>query len=435
MSLVSTAMFAAPSQAGVVRHALWDAGQKPMYQHCAKDFERANPGVRIRLQQLGWDDYWGSLATGFVAGTAPDVFTNHMIKFAEQVVNGVLLDVAPLIARDGVRTDIFEDGLFANWGRSETGKSARAQYALPADWDTIAIVVNLGLAQQAGVSHLELQQMSWNPRDGGTLGHIAAKLTLDKSGRNALHPAFDKRQVKQFGYQVPGPGGMFGQSEWSHFAASNGFRYQDTAWQAPLRYDDPALAQTIDWLASLTPRGISASKEATGKEGPEALFVTGRAAMVPTGPWMLDYFTRNAKFAHAFVPLPVGPLGFRASMLNGLAHSIWRGSKNQAEAWAWVRYLGSEQCQRVVANYGMVYPAVRGLAAVSADVQRQRGADPSAFLAMAQGKTFSPPIADHAAQINDLLDLAIEQVLLGKSPAAPALRAANIKANNLLRTP
>lgn len=410
----------------VVRHALWDSAQKSMYQQCANDFERANPNVRIRIQQSGWDEYWSALSTGFVAGTAPDVFTNHLTKFADQVSNGVLLDLAPLIANDNVRTDIYEDQLLANWSRE--GRP----YALPADWDTVALVVNLEMVKQAGISEEELRGMTWNPHDGGSFGRIAAKLTKDRGGRSPFEPGFDRRQVAVHGYQTPGSGGLFGQTEWSHFAVSAGFRFQDSPWRGPLRYDDEALIQTLDWIRSLAVQGISATPEAMGRLGTDAMFVSGRVAMVPTGSWMIGHFTRNARFAHVYVPLPIGPAGFRATMLNGLGHSIWSGTRHRDAAWRWVRHLGSAECQALVAGLGIVYPAVRGLADVSAQAQRRAGARPEAFLEMARAKTYAPPIIDRSAQLEGLIDPAIEQVLLGRLSVRSAMVEANDKANRLL---
>jgi multiple sugar transport system substrate-binding protein len=213
---------------------------------------------------------------------------------------------------------------------------------------------------------------------------------------------------------------------------SNGFRFQDAPWQRRLLYDDPRLHETLDWLVSLNRRGVSATPEAMGKLGSESMFTTARVAMIPTGSWMVGFFSRNTRFAHAFVPLPRGPLGFRASMFNGLAHSIWKGSKHQADAWRWVKYLGSDACQAVVARYGVVYPAVRGLSVVAAQVQIRNGANPKAFFDMAQSHTFAPPIADHVAQITDIINGAAERAFLGQATAADAMTNANAKANAVL---
>ena len=114
-------------------------------------------------------------------------------------------------------------------------------------------------------------------------------------------------------------------------------------------------------------------------------------AWSPQGSWMITHFAANAKFPYAWVPMPKGPSGNRATMLNGLADSIWVGSKNKEEAWKWVKYLGSADCQNVVASYGVVFPAIKGLAEKAIEVQKGKGVNSSAFLEMAQSTTFLAP--------------------------------------------
>lgn len=416
-ALVAVLLHAAAACAGEVRHLLWDSNQRPLYQQCARDFEAANPGIHIRITQQGWDDYWSTLSLGFIANTAPDVLTNHVAKYPEFVRNGVLADLTPLIARDQVATDIYEPGLLDLWQRE--GRT----YALPADWDTVALIVNLDMARAAGVSEAELRSLQWNPRDGGSFTRVVEKLTLDEAGRNATQPGFDARRVRVHGYQTPGPGGLFGQTEWSHFAASAGFRFQSRPWDPELRYGDPALADTLAWLATLPGRGLSATAAAMGKMGADAMFTSQRVAMVPAGSWMVGHFARQTRFAYAWVPLPVGPGGQRASMRNGLAHSLWAGSRNQEEAWRWLRHLGSPACQARVAQAGVVYPAVKGLAEVALAAQKRQGVDASVFLQAAQGPTFPPPIAAHGAELTDLVAHTMERILSGRVEAGPVLRA------------
>jgi len=76
---------------GDVSYWLWDSNQQPAYQQCADAFHTANPNVTVKISQYGWDDYWTKLTTGFVAGTAPDVFTNHLSKYPEFITQGQLL--------------------------------------------------------------------------------------------------------------------------------------------------------------------------------------------------------------------------------------------------------------------------------------------------------------------------------------------------------
>jgi multiple sugar transport system substrate-binding protein len=406
---------------------LWDSIQLPAYRQCAADFTKKHPGTTVKISQAGWGDYWTAISTGFIAESAPDVFANHLSKYPEFAANEQLLDLAPYIRRDRLDLSVFPRALVDIWGRG--GR----QYGLPKDWDTVGLMVNLAQAKRVGVTLAELQAMSWNPKDGGSFEQVLRRLSLDSQGRNALHPAFDRKNVRMYGYQNPSAGGMAGQVEWSHFAVSNGFSFQDEPWALPFHYDDPRLAETIDWLAGLPAKGLSPSYENTKTVGAAALFVAGRVAIVPDGSWMISYYAKNAKFETAWVPLPQGPTGRRASMLNGLADSIWVGSKVKEEAWAWVKYLASADCQGVVAAHGVVFPAIRGLAEKSLEVHRSKGIDAQAFLRMAQEQTFAMPIADNGAQVEVLVNGAIESVLLGRQPAAAALKQASQKIQQLSR--
>ena len=66
-----------------IEYVLWDTNQLPHYQTCADNFMAENEGITIEIEQLGWDDYWTAITTGFISGDAPDVFTNHLAKYPE----------------------------------------------------------------------------------------------------------------------------------------------------------------------------------------------------------------------------------------------------------------------------------------------------------------------------------------------------------------
>jgi multiple sugar transport system substrate-binding protein len=421
------AVLAGAAGAVEVRYALWDTVQLPAYRQCAGDFEKANPGITIRIVQTGWADYWTVLAASFVSGTAPDVITDHLMKYPEYAKNNQIVDLAPYVRRDKLDPSIYAPGLYELWGRD--GR----QYGLPKDWDTVAMVVNLDHARKAGVTLEELQNMTWNPRDGGSFETVVRRLTLDAKGNNALSPAFDKRNVAMFGYQNPGHGGMMGQTDWSHFAVSNGFRFQDKPWTPAFHYDDPKLAETLTYLASLPGKGLSAPYEHAKPLGSNAMFTAGKVAMVPEGSWMITYFRDNARFAHAWVPLPVGPIGMRATMFNGIADSIWSGSKVKEEAWKWVRYLGSPACQEVVASHGVVFPAIKGMTERTIAAHRAKGLDSSAFFTMARSKTFLAPIADNGGEVDHVISNALEAIWIGTGDPATLMRRANAQANEIVK--
>ncbi|HEX7194643.1 MAG TPA: sugar ABC transporter substrate-binding protein [Chthoniobacterales bacterium] len=426
-------LFASLTLAAVSAHAateitywLWDALQLPAYQAAAAAFEKANPDIKVKITQTAWGDYWTTLSTGFVSGTAPDVFTDHLARYPEFVANDLLVDIGPLIKKDQVPTDVYLGGLYDLWGKG--GK----QYGLPKDWDTIALIYNKAMLEKAGVDPKELNDLTWNPKDGGTFGQLIAKLSIDEAGNNGLSPNFNPKKVKQYGLLIDGAPDGFGQVEWSHFAVSNGFKFHDGPWAKGFHYDDPKLAETLQWLADTMKKGFIVPAKDARQLGANGLFAAGKGAMALTGSWTINWYSDNAKFDKGFAPLPKGPDG-RKSMFNGLADSIWVGSKHKDEAWKWVKFLGSEEGQKIIAGYGVVFPAIRNDAELAEQVMSKKGVDVSAFLAEAtdpQG-TFLFPIADHAADVLRITKVGLDAVLLNGANAASTFKKVNKDVNEL----
>src|SRR3984893_2452437 len=410
-----------------INYSLWDVLQLPAYQAAAAAFEKANPDIKVKITQTSWGDYWTTLSTGFVSGTAPDVFTDHLSRYPEFVANELLVDIGPLIKRDKVPTDVYLGGLYELWGKE--GK----QYGLPKDWDTIAIIYNKAMLEKAGVDPKELNDLTWNPKDGGTFGQLIAKLSIDEAGNNGLSPQFNPKKVKQYGLLIDGSPDGFGQVEWSHFAVSNGFKFHDGPWAKGFHYDDPKLAETLQWIAdtSLKKGFIVPAKDAR-QLGANSFFGAGKGAMALTGSWTINWYADNAKFDKGFAPLPKGPNG-RKSMFNGLADSIWVGSKHKEEAWKWVKFLGSEDGQKIIASYGVVFPAIKSDAEFAEQVMSKKGVEVSAFLAEAtdpQG-TFLFPIADHAADVLRITKIGLDAILLNGADAASTFKKVNTEVNAL----
>jgi len=412
-----------------VRYMLWDTNQLPPYQQCADLFMEENPNINIEIEQLGWDDYWTAITTGFISEDAPDVFTNHLAKYPEFVALEQLVDIQPLVERDGVATDIYYPGLADLWTKDG------ARYGLPKDWDTVAIVYNKALVEAAGIDPATLNDLTWNPQDGGTFEEVIAQLTLDANGNNALSPDFDKDNVVQWGYTSNGMGAGYGQTEWSWLAVANGFTYNNGVWGDEYYYDDPALAETIQWLANLwLEKGYSpdlAENSPTTGLGRTALFQAGNVGLVVDGSWMIGTYL-GSDFEVGFARLPAGPEG-RKSMFNGLADSIWVGTDHLEESWQWVKFLASPACQNIVGESGAVFPAIPEAADLSLQVRADAGVDVSAFVDQAneEGGTFLFPITDWGGEINTIMTEAMDSIGLGQVDAASALEDANEEVNSL----
>jgi multiple sugar transport system substrate-binding protein len=430
LTIGAAALTAAPAHAQGVKltYWLWDSNQLPMYQQCAANFTKANPGITVDVQQKGWDDYWTGITTGFVAGTAPDVFTDHLAKYPEFANNDQIVDLAPLIAKDKIDTKQYLSGLYDVWGKS--GK----QYGLPKDWDTIAVFYNKNMVTKAGITDADLANMTWDPKTGGSFEKILKKLTVDDKGKSAAQVGFNKKKTKVYGLATPS-GGAYGQTEWSHFAASNGFKFNSGPWATSYNYNDPKLAETLQWLADLgNKKGLEPAFKDIKATGHDTLFKAQKVAMITEGSWNIGTFTK-LDFPVGFAMLPKGPQG-RKSMFNGLADSIWKGSKHQDEAWQFLKYVASPACEvDVVGKAGVVFPAMKAGVDNVLTVYKGKNIDVSAFTNLTTDgqSTFLFPITDNASKIGDIMSAAQDNIRFGKSTAAAELKKANDLINALFK--
>ena len=424
--VASSILAGVPAQAVTeITYWLWDNNQLASYQACAQAFEKQNPDIKIIITQTGWFDYWTALSTAFVSGTAPDVFWDHLSRYPEFISNNLLVDLAPLIARDKVSTDIYVGGLVKVWGRN--GK----QYGLPKDWDTIGMVYNKAMLAKAGIDPKSLWDLDWNPGDGGSFRRVIAKLSIDATGKTGLDQGFNPKDVTQYGLVLNG----LGHEEWANFAASLGWNYCDGPWATRFNYDDPKLIETIRWFAdrSLKKGFIVPTKDAR-QAAATGLFAAPKGAIAMTGSWLVHWFTENCRFEIGFAPLPKGPVG-RRTVINGLADSIWIGTKHPEEAWKWVKFLAAPEAQEIVASYGIVFPAVREATEIAKERMAAHGVDTSAFVEEAKNPqgTFFLPITDHGNDAVRILRATFDAIFLDGADAAPKLQAANQEIDSLFQ--
>jgi multiple sugar transport system substrate-binding protein len=73
-------------------------------------------------------------------------------------------------------------------------------------------------------------------------------------------------------------------------------------------------------------------------EGQDA-FVTGKVAMLYSGPWMLSTYNKYGKdLEYGVVPPPAGPNGDKGSVMGGFGLVIPEGSKHHDEAWEFIKW-------------------------------------------------------------------------------------------------
>jgi multiple sugar transport system substrate-binding protein len=406
---------------------LWDANQQPGYEQCATDFTAANPDITIAFQQYAWDDYWTKLTASFVGNSAPDVFTDHLSKYADFAGQKQIVALDDLIAADDFDTSVFAEGLVDPWKFTD-GKT----YGIPKDWDTTAFFYNADMMGDAGYSDEDLAGLTWNPDDGGTFEKLVAHLTVDKNGVRGDEPGFDKGAVEVYGIGVNPSYDVTGQMQWANFTGSLPWDALDeNPWGTHYNLDDPDFQKTIAWFYGLSDKGYMPKSGEFTDETP-AQIGSKKVAIGTNGDWASSQFFGLDGINIGVFAAPVGPSGERASIFNGLADSISASSKHQAEAWKWVQYLGSTACQDVIAGEGTVFPAIPSSTEKALQTFADKGWPVEAFYSYVEdGHTFLPPITEHAGEIGDLVTPALQGIHLGQQPAS-SLTDVNDQVNQIL---
>ncbi|NED99242.1 ABC transporter substrate-binding protein [Phytoactinopolyspora halotolerans] len=409
---------------------LWDANQLPAYQRCVDAFEEENSDVSVRISQYGWDDYWTKLTAAFVAGAGPDVFTDHLNRYPEYVQRGLLRDLGSLDATSDFDPADFQEGLADLW----TGPDGK-QYGSPKDFDTIALFYNTEMVEEAGLTSEDLANLDWNPRDGGSFEDVIARLTVDANGVRGDEEGFDPDNVATYGLASNGSGGTDGQTVWSWLAGSTGWTFTNAdVWGDEYNYDDPRLQDSLAWLFSLVDKGYMAPYQEVGTEpNPQQALGSGRAAISANGSWMINTYAGLEGIELGIASVPSGPVGHPVSMYNGLADSISAQSEHPEEAARLVEFLGSDECQTIVGEAAVVFPARPAGTEAAIEAFAEKGIDVSPFTDLVENNhTILFPVTDQYGSIQSLMTPVMDEIYIGDRDVS-TLTQLNEQVNDLLK--
>ena len=302
---------------------IWDKNQEPGMSAIARAFEEKNPGVEIKVQVTGWDEYWTKLEAAATGGSLPDIFWMHSTRFYDYANNNILLEVGDTIG-DGYKN--FPEDLVKLY--EFNGKN----YAVPKDFDTIGMFYNKALFDKAGVPYPD---GTWNWEQ---FLDTAKKLTKD--GVYGIAAPMDAQQ----GY-------------WNSIY-QNGGNVIDGKKSG---YDLKASQEGLQWWLDLSMKEkVSPTQAQFSETDAYAMFMSGKVAMVSLGSWMVPGIEQNKEFAKnvGVTYLPKGKVS--ASIYNGLGYSAAASTKYPEEVKAFLKFTATEEANLLQAKYASAIPAYNG---------------------------------------------------------------------------
>ncbi len=138
-----------------IRFAWWgnDSRAKTTLE-VIKDFEAANPTIKVQGENTEFSSYWDKMATQIAGGTTPDVFAMSGSYPSEYASRGVLLDLDKV--KDQIDTSKFADGTV------ELGQLDGKQYTITAGVNAMSMVLDPTVFEAAGVPLPDDETWTWD---------------------------------------------------------------------------------------------------------------------------------------------------------------------------------------------------------------------------------------------------------------------------------
>lgn len=361
-------------------------------------FERQNPGVRVRFQQLSWDFGLDKIITAIAAGNPPDLLelgTDWVPQFSS---SGVLQDITDEVAP-------FKDQ-FLLW--DPVTYKGRV-YGIPWLAGTRVLFYNRELFAQAGLNP-DRPPATWEEL-------LAAAQAVD-----ALGPG-----IYGFGIHVGEAYAPW--QEFLPFAWGNGGEVLDEEWTRCL-LDQPPVVEALRFYQSLKPHSLVERQPQVNQ-----LFAEGRVGVQISGAWNLAVIPRmnpTLNFGVGLVPRPAAGRGKPASFAGGEMLVILKSSRHREAALALARFLAQEeQAMAIVEAQRNIIPTAK-----SAVRHPYYSAHPEQKIFFEQVQfAVAPPAHPHWVQMQERITRAVEEVVLNDREPREVLQQTTEEVNRLLQIP
>ncbi|WP_349691879.1 sugar ABC transporter substrate-binding protein [Actinopolymorpha sp. B11F2] len=318
--------------------------ERDLYKGFLREFEEANSGSKVTVTFEAWDDYMTKLPTLLAGGAAPDLIHQHMSIVQDYGHRGALLDLAPLMERDGIDRSAFVPSLLDAFSEGDK------VYGIPKDSAAWGVYYNKDKFDEAGVPY---PADDWTMED---LRETARALTRDDQGRSPDDAGFNPKKIKQYGLNWMEPLPTFSENARA-FVLGLGGDWYDEDYTTTLIDEAPALEQFELFRAMrCDDRSTPSPALDLGQGDPFRAQLTA----MTVGHHSTDFFLReeSVEFSWGVTFIPGGPGGqFVAVGCSGWA--IAAGAKNKEGAWELLKHLTSEPVQRSFAEQKRWAPSIQ----------------------------------------------------------------------------
>jgi multiple sugar transport system substrate-binding protein len=411
LSLMIIPMLAGCSTAGdsgktTITMAAWgNPSELKGYRKAIDAFEKKNPDIKVNLVPISIDVYEQKIMTQMTGGNAPDVFYAHEALMSKLVESK---SAAPLSKRlngkdSAVKPDQFAQGL---WGPAKQGDEI---YGVMVDANPMLIYYNKKVFEEAGVKNPQeyYDEGKWN---WDTFQKISAQF----------------KSKGKYGFVQENWGGPM-----LTWISSNGGKMYDENGKIILDKDKKA-AETLQYLSdNVKKKNFIYAGSLPEGQGLEAMFMSGKVAMVGAGRWLTPLFKDNPSVQFDYIPWPTNTGKKTEPAVIGTAYMVMnKQSKHADAAFKFLSYYTSEESQKLrLEHSGNAIPSIDGIDEV---VTKDGVPEHAEYLLKARETGFTSEPQARVPAVNKLAEESFDLLFLGKSSPEKTIETLTKKGNQLI---
>jgi multiple sugar transport system substrate-binding protein len=365
----------------------------PYFQKMAADFNKANPTITIKVEEINWDNLQQKLQTDIGGGTNPDlsiVGTRWLLDLVRDDV------VEPL---DSHMSPAFKDRFIGNF--LNAGKINDHYYGLPIAASARGLFYNKTMLKEAGFPD--------GPKTWDDVFSASKKI----------------KATGKFGFGIQGKE-IETEVYWFYNLWSQGGDVLDANGKAV--FDSAAGIKAATMYKELIDQGLTQPGVTSySREDVQNLFKQGRLGMVITAPFLVKQIQKeNPSLQYGVTAVPRGIASATFATTDSLV--MFKNSKVKSAAWKFADFLFSKAPRVAFTKGEGALPTTKEEAADPAF------ADPitQTFIGFLPTAKFPPVIAGWE-DLSKSLSNALQAIYLGKAKPDVALKAAAVKANQALK--
>lgn len=356
-----------------------------------KIFEKMNPKIKVKIETIGYNDYFTVMQTRIAGGNAPDAFELNYENFATYAKKGTLLPLDDLIVKNQFDTSVI------NKNALDAFKANGLQYGLPFSFSNVILIYNKDLFDKAGIAY-PTNDWTWDDQ-------LEAAKKIRALGKN-IYGLYQPIQFHEF-YKV--------------VKQNNGSLFSEDL--TKFTVDSPQNIETLQFMVDrVREYNVMPTEAQLAGMGDWDLFKSGRLGMIVTGSWAFPDFIRDCDFEWDIAVEPGKVSKATHFFANGLV--LNKDTKKAEAAFEWIKFLSSS---REVANIrvdaGWELPAVT----YPDVIERYKKQTPPAnreVVFESLNYLVTPPVIEQFAEMADIIGKYLAQARDGEMTPEQALKQA-----------